>query len=700
MSASLIGRNLGKYEIIELLGRGGMATVYKGYQQEIDRYVAIKVLPPHPGQDPQFIERFRLEARTVARLQHPHILPVYDYGVENDILYLVMAYVEGGTLSDRIDHGPMAVSEVEQMLRQIASALDYAHRQGVIHRDIKPDNILLDKEGHALLADFGIVKLIEGETNLTGTGGLVGTPAYMAPEQGRGEPVTNAADIYSLGIVVYEMITGKKPYQADTPMQVVIKHMNDPVPTISKDRADVPPRLEAVIQQVLAKTPDNRYPSAVDFDEDFAWAVHTDESFAKLQPQIRQPANDTVAPETSKADTPPPTTIIMQQSSSPLLLLGGFAIIAVLIVAVVVLVLSGPRGENTSATSEPRSSPTVSTEAIAVRPTAVPIPTFGSLSFGTGEVMGDTVTLRVENLTPPGGGATYEAWLQNTTDETLLNLGEIRLDALGNGALVYTDPDGRPLPTLFNALIITAEDGEDDAPSGDAVYSGSVPAAAPLALNEILVTSTAGVTIRNTPGSSSIYGDLIVASGSKSGLLVGALTEAEVGEQHAGLAADATSVGGMHTHAEHTINIFLGTQDDYDGNGSGDNPGRGFGIPRFLDAIEEQLALVLNGESGRATQSVEINAEFIRVCTFNVRAWIQQVVDLEHALLASEDVAAVAEQAAQAREIAGFIIRGLDLNENGQVEAFEGECGLQQISTYSVLLGSIDLVEGPLADEA
>ena len=160
MTSSLIGRRLGKYEIIELLGQGGMATVYKGYQADIDRFVAIKVLPPHPGQNSSFIDRFRLEARTIAQLQHPHILPMHDYGTEKDILYLVMAYVSGGSLKERIARGPLPLSEVEVLLRQIASAMDYAHRHGVLHRDIKPDNVLIDSEGHALLADFGVAKIL------------------------------------------------------------------------------------------------------------------------------------------------------------------------------------------------------------------------------------------------------------------------------------------------------------------------------------------------------------------------------------------------------------------------------------------------------------------------------------------------------------------------------------------------------------
>src|SRR5690349_9065847 len=225
------------YQITELLGQGGMATVYKGYREDIDRFVAVKVLPPHPGLDHQFIDRFKLEARTIARLQHPHILQLYDYGVEDDIIYLVMAYVAGGSLATLMDKGPVPLHEIERLLRQVAGALDYAHRQGIVHRDIKPDNVLLDKEGNALLADFGIVKIVSGETDgstnpaLTQTGGLVGTPAYMAPEQGSGKSdITASADLYSLGVVVYEMLTGEQPYTADTPMQVVIKHITDPVP--------------------------------------------------------------------------------------------------------------------------------------------------------------------------------------------------------------------------------------------------------------------------------------------------------------------------------------------------------------------------------------------------------------------------------------------------------------------------------------
>ena len=289
MAASLVGRKLGMYQITELLGQGGMATVYKGYREDIDRYVAVKVLPPHPGLDHQFVDRFKLEARTIARLQHPHILPLYDYGVEDDIIYLVMAYVAGGSLADMMDKGRIPLPEIERVLRQVAGALDYAHRQGVIHRDIKPDNILLDNDGNVLLADFGIVKIVSGESStntnpaLTQTGGLVGTPAYMSPEQGSGlSDITTRADQYSLGVVVYEMLTGEPPYTADTPMQVVIKHITEPVPNPSNVNKNLSPEMESVIQRVLAKRPDDRYGTVTEFADDFARATRGEELLTQI----------------------------------------------------------------------------------------------------------------------------------------------------------------------------------------------------------------------------------------------------------------------------------------------------------------------------------------------------------------------------------------------------------------------------------
>ena len=274
MVVSLIGRKLGKYEIVQLIGRGGMATVYKGYHREIDRYAAIKVLPPHPGRDPKYVQRFRQEARTIARLHHPNILTLYDYGSEDDILYLATALIEGGSLNDLIRPEGLSLSRTEQILNEIAPALDYAHLRGVIHRDIKPGNILLDGEGRALLADFGIAKLREADVALTDTGAVVGTPIYMAPEQSRGEPADFRADIYSLGIVIYELLAGQPPYQGVSAVDVILQHITRPTPNILHLRPDLPPAMEYVMQLVLAKKSADRYQTTQDFSEAFSRAIH------------------------------------------------------------------------------------------------------------------------------------------------------------------------------------------------------------------------------------------------------------------------------------------------------------------------------------------------------------------------------------------------------------------------------------------
>ena len=230
----LVGQTLGPYRLTEQIGLGGMATVYKAYQASVDRYVAVKVLPRQFAEDPTFMGRFEQEARTIAKLEHPHILPVHDYGEQKRITYLVMRFVEAGTLKDLIaSQSPLSPEECLRIVQQVGGALDYAHSQGVIHRDIKPSNVLVDPRGDCFLTDFGIARLVEGTTEFTATGRIVGTPAYMAPEQGMGEKADARSDIYALGIILYEMVTGKVPYEAETPLAVLMKHASAPKVPIS-----------------------------------------------------------------------------------------------------------------------------------------------------------------------------------------------------------------------------------------------------------------------------------------------------------------------------------------------------------------------------------------------------------------------------------------------------------------------------------
>lgn len=256
---------IGLYEIKSELGRGGMATVYRAYDPRFEREVAVKVLPRELlHADPQFRLRFEREAKIIAQLEHTAIVPVYDVGEADGQPYFVMRYMNGGSLSDRIKAGVMEVEEAARILGAIAPGLDEAHARGIVHRDIKPSNILFDKRGNPYISDFGIAKLTQAQSgNVTGSA-IIGTPAYMAPEQAQGDDIDGRADIYALGIILFEMVTGKQPYEADTPMAVAIKHITDPVPHILDANPKLPSGMDAIIQKAMAKDKNNRYSTAVE----------------------------------------------------------------------------------------------------------------------------------------------------------------------------------------------------------------------------------------------------------------------------------------------------------------------------------------------------------------------------------------------------------------------------------------------------
>jgi len=260
----LIGQSLGRYHILEQLGEGGMATVYKAYDTRLERNVAVKVIRKSAfGSEviERILKRFDREAKALARLNHPNIVPVIDYGEYVGAPYLVMPYLSGGTLKLQLGE-PKPWREAVRTLLPIAQALEYAHRQGVIHRDVKPSNILITDSGQPMLTDFGIAKILEGDEaeTLTGTGMGMGTPEYMAPEQWTGG-ANQQADQYSLGVVLYEMLTGRKPYVADTPAALLLKHVNDPLPSPNTLIPGIPEKVERVLQTALAKDAGMRYPS-------------------------------------------------------------------------------------------------------------------------------------------------------------------------------------------------------------------------------------------------------------------------------------------------------------------------------------------------------------------------------------------------------------------------------------------------------
>ena len=253
-----VPEKIGRFEIKDELGRSDMAAVYHAYDPSVGREVAIKILLREMLHDPQLRSRFVREFKSVAGLGHPAIVPIYDVGEEDGQPYYVMRYMTGGSLANWIKKGKFSLQDTARIIEKVAQGLAYAHKNGVIHRDLKPDNILFDENGDPFISDFGVAKLTETAIGLTGSG-IVGTPAYMSPEQAKGSETDGRSDIYSLGVIVYQMLSGQQPYNSDTPMGVVIKHITDPIPEILKSNPDLPSEVDIIIKTALAKDRVARY---------------------------------------------------------------------------------------------------------------------------------------------------------------------------------------------------------------------------------------------------------------------------------------------------------------------------------------------------------------------------------------------------------------------------------------------------------
>lgn len=302
MNDELIGAVLGHCVIDELLGQGGMARVYRGKQENLDRFVAIKVLPPYYAADPAFVERFKLEARAMAKLSHANIVTVHDTGEENGRLFIIMEYVGGGTLKQKMANS-MQMREVIQVISEVAGALTYAHSMGIVHRDVKPVNVLLDASGRAVLSDFGIAKVLQTSAALTRDGAGVGTPEYMSPEQCRGGPVDARTDIYALGVMLYEMLTGHTPFEADNYTALAHAHIYEAPPPPSRLNPRISPAVQSVVMKALEKDPTNRFQKATEMASALELAAAAQ---APVVPMAR-PAAPAVARPAGPAQRPMPS---------------------------------------------------------------------------------------------------------------------------------------------------------------------------------------------------------------------------------------------------------------------------------------------------------------------------------------------------------------------------------------------------------
>ncbi len=626
---NLTGRTLGKYRLLTRLGQGGMAQVYKAEQPTIERLVAIKVLHSHLAESHDFVARFKREARGLGQLQHPHIVQVIDFDVEDDLYYMVVDYISGQTLRTYLDEkGPLPYDEALRIAAQLADALAYAHSRDTIHRDIKPSNVLFKDAAstQVVLTDFGISRLMNDAT-LTVTGAIVGTPAYMSPEAVLGQRVDQRADIFSLGIILYEMVTGRTPHTGDTPMSVIMKQLNDPLPSPRVMKPDLPDRLVQLIERALARDPTERFQTAAEFltamratlaaleDNQPTIAPFYTLALPEETPTIASGTHPTPAPGAHPAPaqatptpvpaTPAPAPATLAQPNRALLAIAGVLVMTLTLLGIwwsfghsdQDVVMLGPTTTVTVAattTVDPRAisieepiattiTPAITTTpataatdpTVAAEPPTTPAP-MGMVRFADNEsARAGTFTLHLDRVPHPPANTQYVLWFQ-TQDGSMRNMGILPLT---NGTSFFTSSGDENLVATVDRVLISIEpDGEDtilsSAPGGPTAFTGQVSTSDTAELRPILAAS------KDEPG-----------------LLVHAQEQAAVAAQHSQFSLDALVADNLaeaKNHAEHVVNILDGESGEYFGDvnldGQTQNPGDGVGVRSYLAQSRQHLA--------------------------------------------------------------------------------------------------------------
>jgi serine/threonine-protein kinase len=338
-----------RYELEELVGTGGMSSVYRARDRLLERYVALKVLHPHYAEDEEYVERFRREARSVAQLSHPHIVTVIDRGEDGGQQFIVFEYVDGENLKQLVERaGPLPIRRAVQLALEIADALAFAHEHGLVHRDVKPQNVLLTPDGDAKVTDFGIARSLDVEHGLTQTGTVLGTSNYLSPEQASGKATTASTDVYSLGVVVYELLTAEVPFPGDNFVAVAMKHINEPAPDLLEKRPDVPLRLAAAVDRAMEKDPERRFATMDEF------AAELRRCLAELD---TPDAERTVIAQRPVVRERPPHRVRAARSRVPVYIV--LALVAIAAIVAGVLALGGSKGK-------PQTSPATSGAIVAL----------------------------------------------------------------------------------------------------------------------------------------------------------------------------------------------------------------------------------------------------------------------------------------------------------------------------------------------
>ena len=675
-----IGKTLGRVQIESLLARGGMAEVYLGTHTTLQREVAVKILRNPLGDDPRPRERFELEARAVAKLRHPNIVQVFDFDTIDDQPYIVMEYISGPSLSKYLaalhtKNIRLELSQISRLLTGVASALQYAHESGVIHRDVKPGNILLSSRStqifpgetlpadfETFLTDFGLVRVLNSSRQTT-IGATAGTPAYMSPEQALGKTTDGRTDIYSLGVVLYELLSGTVPFDGETTMSVLLKHLNEaplPIPELH-------PAIQNVLDRALAKNVEDRFQQPNEFAAAFKAAMEETADASTIVSITRVSEAARVGPT-----DPPPG----QRKYWRLAILAG-VLIALVGGSLLFNRMATPVVVPEMPTASPGSSDTPTLLAsISLGPTGV-------LQFQDASAILDRATLIAQAMPAPPAGSQYDVWLVNGTDR--LSLGILAVDGEGRGTLIFDNIQKQNLLSSYSGVeIMVNPDGDSDANGFERVaYAYTLPEAGLAYLRGLMVS------FPTTP--------------EQVGLIQGLAENARLIDQAAKEMLTNYESGdeaGTKKNAESILNILVGDQiqDDKDWNGDGQitDPGDGYGYLvngdhlGYIQAVYSHADYAVNAPG--TSRNIIVNGENVKVCTQNLAGWTPELRDhlltiLNAATLADMDLAVK-----RSALLADQILNGVDINENGTVEPAPAECGVLAAYEYTYRMADMPLL--------
>lgn len=712
--ADWTGRKVGRVQIKDLIARGGMAEIYLGEHEEYGE-VAVKVMRGLLEHDASQLARFRREAEVIGELQHPNIVRLVDYVVVDETPCLVMEYIPGPSLAaylkvlhERKQRIPIAV--VAQILRSVASALDYAHSKGLIHRDIKPANVLLRSASQPItvdnplpldvepvLTDFGLVRLLDS-TQHTTTGSVSGTPAYMSPEQARGEKVDHRTDIYSLGVMLYEMLAGTVPFQSDTTFGMLMKHINETPPPIKGLSAD----MYALLERALAKDPALRYESAGALANEFL-ALFNGQTISPGTLHMAEMARKVAEAGTGpKPPSPRPARFRWVRL--------GIEAALVISLGYLIIRFSGPTGILSAfapATNTPRPSATPTITPVPLTATATPIDpnvAVGRARFSYNSSDNDRITFRLNDIPAPTVGRHLEAWLMYD-DATIRDAGAVLFDASGI-SVQYTDASGANLVDGLKLVEITDEqDGNKiTEPTGKVVYSSILPPQAREPIRNLIVSDT------NVPNQYGAALGLYYYSGAYVNISINGDKDYKVTSL-----LDLYKSGDkaqFNLRIEQLINQIVGNQSDlykdYNKNGIIETDLNdsvtfdGYGaLPNGKQNgyIQETLAQAkLATEASDSTENIRANSAQLQVCTHNMQTRLNQILQDAIKLTQTTFGPDMEPIITEMDTLGDALLHGKDTNGNGQIDQAErvaGECGAEGAYDDATFIADLLLYLGP-----